>query len=102
MNQAHKDPAQRPSSSDSLFGMALAQAFTAMVLGPAADLIWEAGEVASIVHEDRTVKRTNGRVYEMGVKRSLMEDFARPAQDWAARVMPMAPARTARTPAFSF
>lgn len=102
MNHTHKDHAQRTTSSDSLFGMALTQAFTALVLGPAADLLWEAGEIASTIYEDRTSKRTNGRVYEMGVKRSLSEDFARPAQDWAARIMPMAPLRKAEARAFSF
>lgn len=59
MNQTIKSPAQRQSNSDSFFGMALAQAFTATVLGPAADIAWEAAEITSAVYEDRVKKPAN-------------------------------------------
>lgn len=68
----------RPANSESLFGMALAQAFLGFVHGPLVEQLWEAGEVASAVYEDRyQEKRTNGRVYDLGVKKSLADDFAR-------------------------
>ncbi len=70
------------SSTDSFFGMALAQAFMGMVCGPVADQIWDAGETVSAIYEDRNdQKRTNGRgVYALGNKRSLADGFTRMAE----------------------
>ena len=68
-------PSAKPvSSSDSLLGMSLAQAFMGLVYGPCADLLWEAGEIASAVCEDR---RTNEGNFVMGVKKSLDGIFTR-------------------------
>ena len=71
----------QPSSTDSFFGMALAQAFTGMVFGSGAEQIWDAGETLSAVYEDRyDQKRTNGRdvcEYALGAKKSLAETFTR-------------------------
>lgn len=79
MEQRHHNhpvnPATKPASTgDSLFGMALAQAFMGMVYGPCADLLWEAGEIASAVCEDR---RTNNGSFSLGVKQSLAGIFTR-------------------------
>ena len=69
-------PATKPASTgDSLFGMALAQAFMGLVYGPCANLLWEAGEIASVVCEDR---RTNVKgSFSLGVKNSLAGIFTR-------------------------
>ncbi len=76
------------NSSDSFFGMALAQAFTGMVFGSGAEQIWDAGETLSAIHEDRyDQKRTNGRgVYELGNKKSLAGDFTRIAEHTVAEI----------------
>ncbi len=74
-----------PGTTDSLFGMVLAQAFTAFAYGPLIDQIWDAAEIASEAYEDRMVskKRTNGRVFELGVSSGLAGDFGRMATGWA-------------------
>lgn len=78
-------PATKPASTgDSLFGMALAQAFMGMVYGPCADLLWEAGEIADAVCEDR---RTNDKGnFVLGVKNSLAGAFARTSEQTIAEI----------------
>lgn len=70
-----------PTTTDSLFGMVLAQAFTAFAYGPLIDQVWDAAEVASEAYEDRMAskKRANGRVFELGVSSAIAEDFGRMA-----------------------
>lgn len=79
MNAATQKP-QKTTTTDSLFGMALAQAFTGLAFGIDAEQLWEAGEIASAVRDDRTAataqKRTNGLSFELGVKNSLTGVFA--------------------------
>ncbi|PZQ46920.1 MAG: hypothetical protein DI551_04315 [Micavibrio aeruginosavorus] len=77
-------PADKPkTASDSLFGMALAQAFMGFAFGAGVEQVWEAGESASAIYADRfDQKRTNGRgvyegVFELGNKKSLAGTFAR-------------------------
>lgn len=71
------NPLSKPSSSgDSLFGMALAQAFTGLVYGPGVDLCWEAAEIASAVREDRKPANRNESPFELGAKKSLGGIFA--------------------------
>ena len=49
-------PVNKPASpGDSLLGVALAQAFMGVVYGPCASMLWETGEIASAVYEDRRV-----------------------------------------------
>ncbi len=95
MNQTMKKTDQPTTNSDSLFGMALAQAFTAVVWGPAADLIWEAAEIASTVRADRMPKPANDPGYKLGKRGTLTADFTRPSLDktpdaapsWEQRIM---------------
>jgi hypothetical protein len=89
MNHPDKRAAlPQQSSTDSFFGMALAQAFTGMVYGACADQIWDAGETLSAIYEDRCdQKRTNGRgVYELGNKRSLADCFTRMTEKTTAEL----------------
>ena len=89
MNQSVKHLSKpQPSSADSFFGMALAQAFTGMVFGSGAEQIWDAGETLSAIYEDRCdQKRTNGRgVYALGNKKSLAETFARITDETIAEI----------------
>lgn len=71
---------RKTSATDSLFGMALAQAFTGLAFGVDAASLWEAGEVASAIHQDRmeakAQKRTNGMDFTLGVKQSLSGIFS--------------------------
>lgn len=80
MNQTMKPPAPRQTNSDSLFGMALAQVFTATVLGPAADIAWEAVEVTSAVYEDRVKKPANDAGYRLGAGGALTARFSGPSE----------------------
>ncbi len=77
MNQTMKPHAPRQTNSDSLFGMALAQVFTATVLGPAADIAWEAAEITSAVFEDRLKKPANDANYALGAGGALTASFGR-------------------------
>lgn len=65
------------SKSDSLFGMALAQAFMGMAFGTGIDHAWEAAETASVVYEDRRQQKpANDRnTYKLGEKKSLTGTF---------------------------
>lgn len=74
MEQAAQHKA-KTTQTDSLFGMALAQAFVGVVLGPAAHAAWEAGEIASAVRDDRRTNGDNG--FKLGVKNSLGGIFTR-------------------------
>jgi hypothetical protein len=80
MNTQTNQTSKAPSSTDSFFGMALAQAFTGLAFGVDAECIWEAGEVASAIHQDRVEakaqKRTNGMDFTLGVKQSLSGIFS--------------------------
>lgn len=71
---------QKTTSTDSFFGMALVQAFTGLAYGVDAECIWEAGEVASEVYQDRmgarNQKRTDGMGFQLGVKQSLSGIFS--------------------------
>lgn len=70
---------QKSSSTDSLFGMALAQAFAGAVFGAAVDTTIDCAEAASEIYSDRfeaQQQRTNGKQFEMGVKKSLAPTFA--------------------------
>ncbi|MFA5592564.1 MAG: hypothetical protein WC989_04540 [Micavibrio sp.] len=77
-------PAQHPSrqrqttQADSFFGMALAQAFTGIAFGPAADMAWEAAETASTVRDDRMGRKAGGEPasFVLGAKNSLAGTFA--------------------------
>ncbi len=84
----HSSKEQQPKqdTNDSLFGMALGQVFMASVLGPVADMVWEAAETASAVYTDRfearaqkADNRTNGHEggFHLGVKHSLGGSFNR-------------------------
>lgn len=80
MNSPVKTTVSSPaaSSTDSFFGMALAQVFMGHVFGEGLNDLWDAGEIASAIHEDRfEAKRTNHRVYDLGVRLSLAGDFTR-------------------------
>lgn len=80
MNSNQNIYVKRQSATDSLFGMALAQAFLGVAYGPCIDLAWEAGEVCSALYEDslESKKRTNGRgVYALGDKGKLAGTFTR-------------------------
>jgi hypothetical protein len=58
MNNARRqNDTRRTTSTDSLFGMALAGAFMGAAFGPAASMAWDAGEMASAIHYDRTPAR---------------------------------------------
>ena len=82
MSNTMKPSANPTSNSDSLFGMALAQAFIGVAFGVGAEQIWDAGEAASAAYVDRTVtQRTNGNGnFTLGVKNSLADGFTRMAQ----------------------
>lgn len=77
---ANQKQTQKTGSTDSLFGMALAQAFTGLAFGIGVEQLWEAGEMASAVHEDRYAAkaqtRTNDQSFELGVRKSLSGVFA--------------------------
>ena len=71
-------PHSKPSSSgDSLFGMALAQAFMGLAYGPCVDMAWEAAEISSAVREDRKPANINAAPFELGVNKSLGDIFGR-------------------------
>jgi hypothetical protein len=80
--------------------MTLAQAFMGMVYGACADMLWEAGEIASAVCEDR---RTNDSGIVLGVKNSLAGVFARSSQQTIAEAERafFRPFQPAYAPAFS-
>lgn len=78
MNNAAKQQ-PKTTSTDSLFGMALAQAFTGLAFGADVALGWEAGEMASAIHEDRFQAKAEKRAqagFELGVKKSLSGVFS--------------------------
>lgn len=75
MTNAQQKQQRQNSSGDSLFGMALAQAFTAIVLGPAADLAWEAAEITSAVYEDRMDARRKNDSAQTHRTAGLMDFF---------------------------
>lgn len=78
-------PATRPASAgDSLLGVTLAQAFMGMVYGPCVDMLWEAGEIASAVYEDRRTNDSGNFV--LGVKKSLAGVFARTSEQTIAEL----------------
>lgn len=68
------------TNSDSLFGMALAQAFTGLAFGFVFDQAWEACEAASAVYQDRMIPARNTKPeqrFVLNEKRSLMQAFSR-------------------------
>lgn len=91
MNQTMKPHAPRQTNSDSFFGMALAQAFTATVLGPAADIAWETAEITSAVYEDRLKKPANDTNYALGAGGALTASFTGRAQGEKAQAPFFAP-----------
>jgi len=77
------------SKGDSLFGMALAQAFMGMAFGPCAEQVWEAAENVSAVYEDRCSKKkaANGpNAFQLGEKKTLGGTFARMAEQTIAEM----------------
>ncbi len=66
--EQRKQTQQKNTATDSLFGMALCQAFMGMAFGTGVEQAWEVAEVANEVYEDR---------YRLGQKKSLSNDFAR-------------------------
>lgn len=78
-------PKANNSANDSLFGMALAQAFVGFAFGPEVSDAWEAAEIGSAIHTDRhssTVQmagRTNGSI-ELGARKTLSPVFGRQTQ----------------------
>jgi hypothetical protein len=84
-------PSPKPqSSSDSFFGMALAQAFTGLAFGPMTETVWEAAEMTSAIYEDRSAGKTTKSGYELGVRNSLAHAFERtmPAQPLVSQIAP--------------
>lgn len=70
---------KQTGTTDSLFGMALAQTFMGFAFGADVAAVWEAGEVSSAVREDltKTKTRTNERNdFKLGVKQGLTDVFA--------------------------
>lgn len=91
MEQRHHNhpvnPLPKPSSSgDSLFGMALAQAFMGLVYGPGVDLCWEAAEIASAVREDRKPANDDRAPFELGARKSLGGIFTRSTEQSPAEM----------------
>lgn len=87
--QATQPKATNNSATDSIFGLALAQACLGVAFGPEVSDAWEAAETASAIYTDRhsssvqTAARTNGTI-ELGVKNTLAPVFGRqtrPAPD---------------------
>ncbi len=79
MNAGNQKQTQKARTTDSLFGMALAQAFTGLAFGAGVEQLWEAGEMASAVHQDRAAAKAQNRMderFELGVKKSLSGVFA--------------------------
>ncbi len=74
MSSPERSSAKSQTSSDSLFGMALARAFTGLAFGSVFDYAWEACEAASAMYEDRFAKPA---AKSNGATRSLTEDFTR-------------------------
>lgn len=104
MDKSHHNhpmnPLSKPSSSgDSLFGMALAQAFMGLVYGPGVELAWEAAEIGSAVREDRKPANTNAAPFQLGAAKSLGGIFARSTTEQSPAEMerdffrPLQPAR---------
>ncbi len=86
MTQTMKPAANRPTTqTDSLFGMALTQAFMGFAFGADVDMAFEAGEIASAVYVDR---RTNGNKgnFQLGVNNSLQGMFTRSAHQTLAEM----------------
>ncbi len=81
------------SNADSLFGMALTQCFVGAVLGPAADMAWEACEITSAIHEDRNAKPTAkaSPQFDMGKPKSLGGFFDMNAANINETQAPMRP-----------
>jgi hypothetical protein len=95
-------PANKPvTAGDSLFGMTLAQAFMGVVYGPCASMLWEAGEIASAVYEDR--RGNDSGNFFLGVKNSLAGAFARASEQTVAEFERafFRPFQPAYAPAFS-
>lgn len=70
---------KQTTAADSLFGMALSQAFMGFAFGADVSNVWEAGELASAVREDRTKTKTranDGNGFKLGVKQGLTDVFA--------------------------
>lgn len=67
---------QKQTQTDSLFGMALAQAFMGCAFGLGVDMAWEACEITSAVYEDR-VEATSNTIptYHLGCKKALGNSF---------------------------
>ncbi len=79
MTNTEKNTQMKNSAADSFLGMALVQTFSVMAFSPVAGSMINAAGAASDFYEDRMSpkKRTNGRVYGVGEKQSLMGDFGR-------------------------
>jgi hypothetical protein len=95
MEKQDKQP--KTSNTDSLFGIALAQAFMGAVFGLAVDTGWEATEIASTVYEDRKPPS-----FTLGQKNSLTGIFANGGQDWKDILMPRPAPAPAHRPSFGF
>lgn len=95
-------PVNKPASpGDSLLGVALAQAFMGVVYGPCVHMLWEAGEIASAVYEDR--RGNDSGNFFLGVKNSLAGAFARASEQTVAEFERsfFRPFQPAYAPAFS-
>ena len=66
--QERQQTQQKTTSTDSLFGMALCQAFTGLAFGTGIEQMWEAAEVTSQVYTDR---------FKLGQQKSLTGTFER-------------------------
>ncbi len=90
------------STTDSLFGMALAQAFLGAAFGPGVYMAWEAAENCSAIYEDRkkaAPKSPLPQKFDLGVKNSLSGPFFRSIKNEEPFFMPsFMPAMTAPAP----
>lgn len=107
MEQRHHDhsansPSKPSSSGDTLFGMALAQAFMGLVYGPCVDMCWEACEIASAVREDRKPANDQSAPFELGAKKSLGGIFARSSVEQSIAEMERAFFRPAASTPYAF
>jgi hypothetical protein len=92
---------KQASKGDSLFGMALAQTFTAMVLGPVADIVWEAAEISSAIYEDRMEARKKSSNAQ-GEKLASITDFFNNLDKKTIAEREQAMFRPSYAPAFAF
>jgi hypothetical protein len=92
MNSATQQK-QTATSTDSIFGMALAQCFTGAVFGVGIDMAWEACEMADAVYVDRTAKNTLSAPssFDMGKQKSLGGFFDLKAANIDTASAPMRP-----------